>query len=88
MAETMTTCHAIGLRLYLKGHASAWFKCLQGADEITFGELTTAMINHLATQRRIRQTLSQLHKLEKESVADYSHHVRTPCARLGFPRSE
>ena len=30
----------IGLPLYLKGHASAWFKCLQGANEITFDELS------------------------------------------------
>ena len=69
----------IGLPLYLKGHASAWFKCLQGANEMTFGELSTAMINHFAsraTQWRIRQTLSQLRQLEKESVADYSHNLR------------
>ena len=26
----------IGLPLYLKGHASAWFKCLQRANEMTF----------------------------------------------------
>ena len=61
----------IGLPLYLKGQASAWFKCLQGANEMTFGELSTAMINHFAsraTQWRIRQTLSQLRQLQKESV--------------------
>ena len=54
----------IGLPLYLKGHA--WFKCLQGADEMTFDELSTAMINHFlsrVTQWRIRQTLSQLRQL-------------------------
>ena len=48
-----------GLPLYLKGHASAWFKCLQGANEMTFDELSTTMINHFAsraTQWRIRQT--------------------------------
>ena len=81
----------IGLPLYLKGHASAWFKCSQGADEMTFDELSTAMINHFAsraTQWRIRQSLSQLSQLEKESVADYSHNVRTLCARLSLPRSE
>ena len=81
----------IGLPLYLKGHASAWFKCLQGADEMTFDELSTAMINHLAsraTQWCIRQSLSQLRQLEKESVADYSQNVRTLCARLSSPRSE
>ena len=81
----------IGLPLYLKGHASAWFKCLQGADEMTFDELSRAMINHFeskATQWRIRQSLSQLRQLEKESVADYSQNVRTLCARLSLPRSE
>ena len=35
----------IGLPLYLKEHGSAWFNCLQGADEMTFDELSTAMIN-------------------------------------------
>ena len=74
---------SIGLPLYLKGHASTWFKCLQGADEMTFDELSTAMINlnHFAsraTQWHIRQTLSQLRQLEKESVADYSHNVCIP----------
>ena len=38
----------IGLPLYIKGHGSAWFKSLQGADEMTFDELSTAMI----TQRQ------------------------------------
>ena len=47
---------------------------------MTLDELSTAMINQFAsraTQCRIRQTLSQLRQLEKESVADYSHNVRT-----------
>ena len=81
----------IGLPLYLKGNASAWFKCLQGADEMTFDELSTAMINHFAsraTQWRIRQSLSQLRQLEKQSVTDYSHNVRTLCAWLSLPRTE
>ena len=81
----------IGLPLYLKGHANAWFKCLQGANEMSFDELSTAMINHFAsraTQLRIRQSLSQLRQLEKESVADYSHNVRNLCARLSLPISE
>ena len=59
--------------LNLKGHASAWFICLQGANEMTFDELSTAMINHFAsrtTHWRIRQTLSQLRQRETESVAD------------------
>ena len=40
----------IGLPLYLKGHTNAWFKCLQGANEMTFDELSTAMINQLASR--------------------------------------
>ena len=58
---------------------------------MTFGELSTAMINHFAsraTQWCIRQSSIQLRKLEKESVADYSHNVRTHFARLNLPRSE
>ena len=74
----------IGLPQYLKGHASAWFKCLQGANEMTFDELSTAMINHFvsrATQWRIRQTLSKLRQLEKESVScfDCSRNGHTQC---------
>ena len=81
----------IGLPLYLKGHASAQFKCLQRANELSLDEPSTAMINHFAsraTQWRIRHTLSQLRQLEKESVADYSYNVRNLCARLCLPRSE
>ena len=59
----------IGLPLYLKRHASAWFKRLQGANEMTFDELSTAMINQFAsraTQWRIRQTLSQLRQFRSK----------------------
>ena len=35
----------------------------------------------------IRQSLSQLRQLEKESVADYSYNVRNLSARLNLPRS-
>ena len=35
----------LGLRLYLKGH-----ECLQVADEMTFDELSTAMINHFTSR--------------------------------------
>ena len=43
---------------------------------MTFDELSTAMINHFAsraTQWHIRQPLSQLRQLKKQSFADYSH---------------
>ena len=39
-----------GHPLYLKGHASAWFKGLKGADEMTSDELATAMINHFTSR--------------------------------------
>ena len=29
----------VGLQLFLKGHANAWFKSLEGADDMTFVEL-------------------------------------------------
>jgi len=53
---------------------------------MTFDELSTPMISHLASrathdQWRIRQTLSQLRQLEKECFADYSHNVRNLCVR-------
>ena len=58
---------------------------------MTFGELSTAMINHFAsraTQWRIRQSLSQLRQLEKKSVGDYSNNVRTHFGGFNLPRSE
>ena len=88
MVGTMTTCQLVFRCICMKGHASVWLKCLQGANEMTFDELSTAMINHFssrATKWCIRQTLSQLRQLEKESVADYSHNVRNICARLSLP---
>ena len=69
-----------GLLLYLKEHTSAWFKCFQGTDEMTFDEQSTAMINHLAsraTQWYIRQSLSQVRQLEKQSAGHKSHDVHT-----------
>ena len=37
----------IGLPLYLRGHASAWFKCLRRADEMTFDELSIYLYIYL-----------------------------------------
>ena len=70
---------ALGFPLYLKGHASAWFKTLQDADEMSFNDLADALIRHFASRAsewRIRQLLGQRRQL------------RTHCARLNLPRTE
>ena len=49
---------ALGLPLYLKGHASAWFKTLESPDEMSFDELSAALIHHFASgasEWRVRQ---------------------------------
>ena len=82
---------AIGLPLYLKGHAIAWFKSLGNVDGKTFDQLKALMVEHVASGAstwRIRQTLGQRHELEKEPVSEYSYGVRTHCARLNLPTSE
>ena len=82
---------ALGLPLYLKGHASAWFKTLPTPDEMNFNELSQQLITHFASgasEWRIRQALSQRRQLEKETVADYSYSLRTHCAKSNLPRSE
>ena len=82
---------ALGLPLYLKGHASAWFKTLESPDEMSFDELSAALVHHFASgasEWRVRQALGQRRQLEKESVADYSYSLRTHCARLNLPRTE
>ena len=69
---------ALGLPLYLKGHASAWFKTLESPDEMSFDELSAALIHHFASgasEWRVRQALGQRRQLEKESVADYSYMI-------------
>ena len=51
---------ALGLPLYLKGHASAWFKTLESPDEMSFDELSAALTHHFASgasERRVRQAL-------------------------------
>ena len=82
---------ALGLPLYLKGHASAWFKTLPMADEMSFEELSEQLITHFASRAsewHVRQVIGQRQQLEKESVADYSYSLRTHCARMNLPRSE
>ena len=69
---------AIGLPLYLEGHASAWFKSLGNVDGKTFDQLKALMVEHFASGAstwRIRQTLGQHRQLEKEAVSEYSYSV-------------
>ncbi|PFX19095.1 Tetratricopeptide repeat protein 36 [Stylophora pistillata] len=82
---------ALGLPLYLKAYASAWFKTLPRADEVSFEELSEKLVTHFAsgaTEWRVRQALGQRRQLEKESVADYAYSLRTHCARIDLPNSE
>ena len=53
---------ALGLPLYLKGHAGAWFKTLLVADEMSFDELSEQLITHFdsgASEWCVRQALGQ-----------------------------
>ena len=82
---------AIGLPLYLKGHASAWFKSLGNVDGKTFDQLKTLMVEHFASGGStwcMRQTLGQCRQLEEEPVSEYSYSVRTHCTRSNLPTSE
>ena len=66
---------AIGLPLYLNGHASAWFKSLENIDGKTFDQLKALTVEHFASGAStwcIRQTLGQFRQLEKEPVSEYS----------------
>ena len=82
---------AIGLPLYLKGHASAWFQSLGNADGKTFDQLKALMKEHFvsgASAWRFRETWGQRRQLEKEPVSEYCYSVRMHCAKLNLPMSE
>ena len=82
---------ALGLPLYLKGHASIWFKTLENPDGMKFDELSAALISHFAygaSVCRIRQALNQRRQLENEPVADFLYSIRSYCVQLNLPRSE
>ena len=82
---------AIDLPLYLKGHASPWFKSLGNVDGETFDRLKALMTEHFASGAsawRIRQPLGHRRQLEKEPVSEYSYSVRMHCASLNLPTSE
>ena len=53
---------ALGLPLYLKGHASIWFRSLRSKDEMTFDKISTALTERFASGAnnwRLRLALSQ-----------------------------
>ena len=53
---------ALGLPLYLRSHANAWFKTLPMADEMSFEELSEQLITHFASgasEWHVRQALGQ-----------------------------
>ena len=82
---------SLGLPLFLKGHASAWFNTLPTPDEMSFDELSEELVTHFgsgASVWRVRQALGQRRQLEKESVGDYSYSLRTHRARINLPRTE
>ena len=63
---------ALGLPLYLKGHASAWFKTLPMADEMSFDELSEQLITYFASgasEWRVRQALGQRRQLHGERIS-------------------
>ena len=61
---------ALGLPLYLKGHASAWFKTLLAA-EMSFDELSEQLITHFASgasKWRVRQALGLRNNWRKSQL--------------------
>ena len=82
---------ALGLPLFLKGHANIWFKSLRSTDDLTFDEISAALIERFASGAdnwRLRLELSQRWQMENESVETFSLDIRNYCSRLGVPKSE
>ncbi|PFX13076.1 hypothetical protein AWC38_SpisGene22872 [Stylophora pistillata] len=74
-----------------QAYASAWFKTLPRADEMSFEELSEKLVTHFASgasEWRVRQALGQQRQLKKESVADYAYSLRTHYTRINLPNSE
>ena len=66
---------ALGLPLFLKKHASLWFKTLSGSENFTFEVLSQKLISHFesgVTLWQVRQKLEERRQLLEESVTDYS----------------
>ena len=83
---------ALGLPLFLKKHASVWFKTLTEADENeSFQVLSQKLISHFeskVTLWQLRQKLEERRQLLGETVADYYYDILSFCCRLNLPKSE
>ena len=83
---------ALGLPLFLKKHASVWFKTLTEADKNeSFQVLSQKLISHFeskVTLWQLRQKLEERRQLLGETVADYYYDILSFCSRLNLPKSE
>ena len=83
---------ALGLPLFLKKHASVWFKTLTEADENeSFQVLSQKLISHFeskVTLWQLRQKLEERRQLLGETVADYYYDILSFCSRVIVPKSE
>ena len=81
----------LGLSLFLKKHASLWFKTLSGSENLTFEVLSQKLISHFessVTLWQVRQKLEERRQLLGETVADYYYDILSFCSRLNLPKSE
>ena len=82
---------ALGLPLFLKKHASVWFKTLSGSENLTFEVLSQKLISHFeskVTLWQLRQKLEERRQLSGETVTDYYYDILSFCSRLNLPKSE
>ena len=82
---------ALSLPLFLKKHASVWFKTLSGSENLTFEVLSQKLISHFeskVTLWQLRQKLEERRQLLGETVADYYYDILSFCSRLNLPKSE
>ena len=82
---------ALGLPLFLKKHASLWFKTLSGSENLTFEVLSQKLISHFessVTLWQVRQKLEERRQLLEETVADYYYGILSFCSHLKLPKSE
>ena len=82
---------ALGLPLFLKKHASSWFKTLSGSENFTFEVLSRKLISHFessVTLWQVRQKLAERRQLLEETVADYYYDILSFCSSLNLPKSE
>ena len=69
---------ALSLPLFLKKHASVWFKTLSGSENLTFEVLSQKLISHFeskVTLWQLRQKLEERRQLLGETVADYYYDI-------------